>query len=56
MTECDSCDLYVTSFYFNRFCFTIDNMSGTETELLTAFRTIYFQLVENVQEAITGHA
>lgn len=31
-------------------------MSGTETELLTAFWTIYFQLVENMQEAVTGHA
>lgn len=31
-------------------------MSGTETKLLTAFWTIYFQLVENMQEAVTGHA
>lgn len=28
----------------------------SNAELLTAFRTIYFQMVENVQEAVVGHA
>jgi hypothetical protein len=29
---------------------------GNHTQLLTAFRTIYYQLVDNVQEAVTNNS
>lgn len=33
-----------------------ENHQANYAQLLTAFRTTYYQLVDNVQEAVTGHA
>jgi len=48
--DCDFCVTYLIQTIMSEI-----HQAG-HTELLTAFHTIYYQLVHSVQEAVTGHA